>query len=145
MPSLRDNGVLCTTLSTRTTTSSSWIFQKLAAEQLPTRASSTVRQGRRHGPPYHRTNFTRMGHTLLQLARRAAVLGHLSSLRPQWSLFNFHILTKISVVVFSFTTCMSSMPFTLRVIYRGVSFYRASFLLCISEQCKTHRVCYISQ
>ncbi len=29
---------------------SSWIFQKLAAEQLQTRASGAIRQGRRHGP-----------------------------------------------------------------------------------------------
>jgi hypothetical protein len=52
MPSLHDkahDGVLCT-LSTQTSATTSGFAQKLAAEQLQSRASGTVRQGRRHGP-----------------------------------------------------------------------------------------------
>ncbi len=78
MPSIRDkapDGVLCTF------SNSSWICQKLAAEQLQTRASGTVRQGRRHGPSITTPGCV----SLLQSARRASVLIHLSSLRRHWS------------------------------------------------------------
>ncbi len=59
----------------------SWSFQKLTAEQLQIRASGSVRQGRRHGPSIT-TQISPGGVTLLQPARRASMLGHLSSLRP---------------------------------------------------------------
>ncbi len=51
---------------------SSWICQKLAPEQLQTRSSSTVRQGRRHEPSIN-YKITPCWVTLLQSARRTAV------------------------------------------------------------------------
>ncbi len=72
MPSLRvvtHDGVMCT-FSNRST--------------LQTRASGVVRQGRRHRPSIT-FEITSCWVTLLQPARRAAVLGHPSSLRPHYA------------------------------------------------------------
>jgi hypothetical protein len=74
MPSLRDvahDGVLCT-------------FSNI---QPQTGASGVIRQGRRHGPSIT-YKITPCWVTLLQPARRAAVLGQPSSLRPYWSHIN---------------------------------------------------------
>ncbi len=79
MPSFRDkahDGVLWT-IQYLNISNNNGICQKLAVEQLQTRANGTVRQGRRHGPPI--TTLIAPGWvTFFQPARQSSVLGHLS-------------------------------------------------------------------
>ncbi len=63
---------------------SSLICQKLAAEQLPTRASGTGLQGKVAWTVHYNTNLTRLGHSPPAGLWRFSVMGHLSSLRPLW-------------------------------------------------------------
>jgi hypothetical protein len=53
-------------------------------ERRPGQAVRTVRQERRHGPSIT-TQISPGWVPLLQPARRASVLGHLSSIRPHWT------------------------------------------------------------
>jgi hypothetical protein len=82
VPSLRDkahDGVLCTFSDRTSATGTSWICQEIAAEQLQT-TFCTASQGRWHGPSFT-AQISPGWVTLFQPARRASVLGHLSSLR----------------------------------------------------------------
>ncbi len=64
---------------------SSLICQKIAAEQLQTRASGTVLQGKVAWTVNYNANLTRLGHSPPAGHWRFSVMDHLSSLRPHWS------------------------------------------------------------
>ncbi len=82
MPSLRE-GVLCTFSSRTSATAAGFARSSQLNSELQTRASGAVRQKRRHGP-YISLQISPGWVTLLKPARRASILGHLSSLRPHW-------------------------------------------------------------
>ncbi len=87
MPSLHDktqDGVLCT-FNTRTSATAAGLARSSQqSSTMQTRASYTVRQGRRHRSSIT-TQISSGCVALLQPVRRASVLGHLSSLRLHWS------------------------------------------------------------
>jgi hypothetical protein len=78
---LAHDGVLCT-FCTRTSATAAGFAR--SSQLSSSEVGQTVRSSRKVAwTVHHNTNLTWLG-TLLQLARRGSVLGHLSSLRPHW-------------------------------------------------------------
>ncbi len=80
-------------------------------DQPQTGASGVACQGRRHGPSIT-YKITPCWIPFLQPARRAAVLGQSSGLRPHWSRQNSvpTFLLPHWLILFSLLTCLSRLP-----------------------------------